>query len=637
MSVPKSKAYAPLALVVGAVVVTAILLLSLPGPNPLVRDDRDPVADAGPDVAVDQGDTVTLDGSGSTDDRAVTSWSWAFEHGGEPVDLEGESATFTFALAGIYGVTLTVADKAGNSASDSLVVTVRDTEPPVADAGPDVQVVAGTTVALSGTGSTDNLGVLAHRWTFEVDGSPVELQGAEVDFEFALGGTFVVTLNVSDAAGNWDVDTVAVTVEPEDPVPVRRTFVFDLDQGYMGWEPGFADYAVGDEADVMPDHGHEALPDGLGGSGVYLEGRNTPDDLFMYLKRRLSGLVADTDYWVTLEVTLASKYPEGSFGVGGSPGDSVYMKVGASGFEPDRYEDGLGDWRMTVDKGQQLVGGRHAHTTGTIAKPEDGTEDYVLLSRDNPDRAILARTDPEGDLWAFLGTDSGFEGLTRVYYTRVVVTVDPFPANLTLHYDFSVSDHGWEPGFADVDPDLADNVGFESGLRLLPAYLDHRLALWFNGSNIADDLFMFFTTSLVGLAPDTEYDVVFEVGFASMWYAGQPGAGGSPADAVWIRAGLAPEEFRVEVGHQDRLRIFPSVGNMSWYDGEAGIPLGNVAKPDDGTDDWVLLEHRSEPGSFRATTDGEGNLWALFGTDSGFEGLNQLYFTYFTIELRPVG
>ncbi len=625
---------APIALVLGVIVVVAILILAIPGEE-LAIDRRDPVADAGPDVTVDQGDTVTFDGSGSTDDRGVTSWNWSFEYDGGPALLEGVDASFTFDLAGAYVVTLTVADKAGNTDSDLLQVTVRDTEAPLADAGPDIQVPAGAPVTLSGLGSTDNVAVVDFWWTFEVDSVPIALQGGEVAYEFAIPGKYAVTLNVSDGAGNWATDTVTVTVVGDPTVPVRRTFEFDLGDGYMGWEPGFADYTVGDEANIRPDHGHEALPDGLEGSGVYLEGWNTPDDLFMYLKKRLVGLVPDTDYWVSLEVTFASKYAEGTFGVGGSPGDSVCLKLGASGFEPDRLADEYDVWRMTVDKGDQFMGGRHAQNVGTIAKPEDGTEDYVLLARDNLERAILVRTDAEGALWAFLGTDSGFEGPTRIYYTRIVVTVDPSPPNLTLRYDLSLSDYTWEPGFADVPPDKVDDVGFESGIRPLPDYLDHRPALWFNGSNFADDLFMFFTTKLVGLAPDTVYDVAFTVGFASMWYVGQPGAGGSPADAVWIRAGLAPEEFRIELGHQDCLRIFPKVGNMSHDDGEYGIPLGNVAKPDDGTNEWVLLEHRSAPGSFSATTDSEGNLWAIFGTDSGFEGINELYFTYLVIELYP--
>ncbi len=203
------------------------------------------------------------------------------------------------------------------------------------------------------------------------------------------------------------------------------TFEFDLDEGYLEWIPSFADYPMGEDIIIDRAYGHEALPDGLEGRGVYLGGRNTSADLFMYLKRRLEGLIPDTDYRVTIEVEFASKYQEGLIGIGGSPGESVHLKVGASTEMPERVQDGQGMWRMNVDKGNQASGGRDAVTVGNIAKPEDGTEDHVLLRRDNTERPIYVRTDAEGGLWVLVGTDSGFEGVTRIYYTRVVVTVVP--------------------------------------------------------------------------------------------------------------------------------------------------------------------------------------------------------------------
>ena len=33
------------------------------------------------------------------------------------------------------------------------------------------------------------------------------------------------------------------------------------------------------------DHGHHPLPDGLQGSGIYVQGHNRSDDLFMFLKK----------------------------------------------------------------------------------------------------------------------------------------------------------------------------------------------------------------------------------------------------------------------------------------------------------------------------------------------------------------
>ena len=37
---------------------------------------------------------------------------------------------------------------------------------------------------------------------------------------------------------------------------------------------------------------------------------------------------------------------------------------------------------------------------------------------------LTATTDGTGRLWVFVGTDSGFEGLTAVYYDQVIVELE---------------------------------------------------------------------------------------------------------------------------------------------------------------------------------------------------------------------
>ena len=38
---------------------------------------------------------------------------------------------------------------------------------------------------------------------------------------------------------------------------------------------------------------------------------------------------------------------------------------------------------------------------------------------------LTARTDGAGTLWVFVGTDSGFEGATAVYYSRIEIKLEP--------------------------------------------------------------------------------------------------------------------------------------------------------------------------------------------------------------------
>jgi len=86
-----------------------------------VKDKTKPNADAGPDRTVTIGTPVTFDGSQSTDNVAIISYEWNF---GDGTTKTGKSPTHTYSGTGIYTVTLTVKDAAGNFDSDSMIVTV---------------------------------------------------------------------------------------------------------------------------------------------------------------------------------------------------------------------------------------------------------------------------------------------------------------------------------------------------------------------------------------------------------------------------------------------------------------------------------------------------------------------------------
>ncbi|MDI6639730.1 MAG: PKD domain-containing protein [Methanocellales archaeon] len=86
-----------------------------------------PVADAGPNQTVYVGDTVTFDGSGSTDKEGIASYLWDFDDG---TTGTGVKPTHTYNTAGTYTVTLTVTDNAYATDADTLVVTVSPTPIP---------------------------------------------------------------------------------------------------------------------------------------------------------------------------------------------------------------------------------------------------------------------------------------------------------------------------------------------------------------------------------------------------------------------------------------------------------------------------------------------------------------------------
>ena len=181
-----------------------------------VNDTVPPVADAGGDVVIDQGDTLLLDGSASTDNVGIVSWEWHIWDGFVRVNLSGPTASHTFANPGTFEVSLTVADAAGNTDRARITVTVRDTVPPVADAGPDRTVDERTTVTLDGRLSHDNDRVANYAWGFTYGTDHVILYGAP-SFTFWIPGVYTITLNVTDAAGNWGQDSMVLTVKDLSP------------------------------------------------------------------------------------------------------------------------------------------------------------------------------------------------------------------------------------------------------------------------------------------------------------------------------------------------------------------------------------------------------------------------------------
>jgi len=182
-----------------------------------VNDITIPTANAGADQTLDQGDEVVLDGSKSQDNMEIKTWTWTFVYEGIKKTLFGEENTFTFHKAGPYTVTLNVTDLEGNWNTDEMVLTVRDTTVPKADAGKNLEIAPGEMAIFNGSGSSDNMGIDSYVWNFTSGVRERIITGREANFKFDELGTYIVTLTVTDAAGNSATDNLVIVVkEPDD-------------------------------------------------------------------------------------------------------------------------------------------------------------------------------------------------------------------------------------------------------------------------------------------------------------------------------------------------------------------------------------------------------------------------------------
>ena len=259
-----------------------------------------------------------------------------------------------------------------------------------------------------------------------------ELEGADGAFEQTFG----------NGAGKW-----RLVVESERPIAVLNllssptghlanlssdptdalTFTFDFHRGVQGFVADFADYPPANKEIFELTSDYRPLPSPLESkSALFISGVNRSDDLFMFYKGHIGGLVPGARYDVTVSVEIATATPTGCYGVGGAPGESVWIKAGATEVEPLPVPE-HGYLQMNVDIGNQSQGGEHAVVLGNVANSRscEQSRQWELKSFPGRSTPVPVSASSSGRVWLLFGADSGFEDRTEVYFTRASVTFTP--------------------------------------------------------------------------------------------------------------------------------------------------------------------------------------------------------------------
>lgn len=199
----------------------------------------------------------------------------------------------------------------------------------------------------------------------------------------------------------------------------ERNITFEFNTGTHGWIGDFADYPVTDSVFYELQFSHTALPAPLSTStkALKISGNNHSDDLFMFIKRKITDLAPYTTYDVIFNIDLASNAPTNAVGVGGAPGEGVTLKVGATRFEPKKIAQG-GSYTMNLNKANQSQSGTDMKAIGNIGV-SDTTTVFTIINRNNVSAPFVATTDSTGSLWLVVGTESGFEATTTLYYKAI--------------------------------------------------------------------------------------------------------------------------------------------------------------------------------------------------------------------------
>ena len=370
-----------------------------------VRDtaqNRAPVANAGQDLEVEEGLSVRLDGSGSSDpDNNPLTYSWA-QTAGPPGTLTGaNTAQPTFTAPNVTAdftlyFMLTVSD-GKLSSTDAVAVTVRNVEQnraPVANAGPDQIVNEGTPVTLNATGSSDPDGdTLIYAWT-QTGGTPiVAVEGGNTaQPTFTAPGVvedtvLSFTLVVSDGQTNQS-DTVNITVRDaaQNRAPVANAGPDQtVDEGLSGMLNGtgtsdpdgntlmYAWTQTGGAPTVTLTGANTAQP-------TFTAPNVTADTVLTFTLTVSDGLLSSTDTVnVTVRNVTVNRAPVANAGADRAVNERTAVTLdGRGSSDPDASTTLTYAWSQTLGPAVTLTGANTAQPTFTA--PEVTTDTMLRFS-----------------------------------------------------------------------------------------------------------------------------------------------------------------------------------------------------------------------------------------------------------------
>ncbi len=202
-------------------------------------------------------------------------------------------------------------------------------------------------------------------------------------------------------------------------------FIYQFSSDAEGWVGDFADYPQGEESFYELMFEYSNLPDPLDETkgSLKISGNNHSDDLFMFVKRKVSGLTPNASYQLTFNIEFASNVADSMVGVGGSPGEDVFLKAGATQIEPMKELDAQDNhYRMNIDKSNQSQGGEDMIVIGDFSN--DTNQNVYTLKTVTNKIPFQVQANNNGELWFVVGTDSGFEATTTIYYNNIEVILN---------------------------------------------------------------------------------------------------------------------------------------------------------------------------------------------------------------------
>ena len=180
-----------------------------------------PSINAGPDQTVQEGSTVTLNGTTSDQDGDQLTYSWSHDSALDISLANADSLSPAFTAPQVSAnttvtFTLTVSDGTNDGVTDQVEITVTNNDPPTVNAGADQAVDEGDTVTLTGTATDDDDDPLTYRWTHDSSLAITMANDTSLSTTFtapaATADTTVTFTLTADDGTDTHSDTVTVTI-----------------------------------------------------------------------------------------------------------------------------------------------------------------------------------------------------------------------------------------------------------------------------------------------------------------------------------------------------------------------------------------------------------------------------------------
>ena len=367
----------------------------------VVARNEPPIADAGGPYSVDEGESVPLDASGSSDpDGHIDETSWSVTSGSGYVSGGTYYAPDSVSSDETATVELTVTDDDGDTDTDTATVDVNAVnEPPNADAGGPYSTEEGGSVSLDSSGSSDPDGSISSR-SWSVVSGPGSVSGSTYNApnDITNDATATVELTVTDNEGEPDTDTATVDVTAVNQKPTA-------DAG--------GPYSVDEDGSVALDASGSSDPDGsisstswsvISGPGSVSGGTyDAPASVSSDTTATVEVTVTDNEGapatdTATVTVNHVNDPPVADAGGSYSTVEGGSVSLDSSGsYDPDGHIDTT-DWTVSSGPGSVSGGTYYApdsvssDTTATVTL--DVTDDDGSSDSDSATIQIAASNDP---------------------------------------------------------------------------------------------------------------------------------------------------------------------------------------------------------------------------------------------------